>query len=96
LTWYREDANGFTFSVRVVPRGSRTEIVGLHDGALKIRVAAPPVDGAANDELVKFLARTLGVSRGAVTLVSGTNARHKTIRIADARAVTRAQLIKLS
>ena len=96
MTWYREEAGGLIFSVRVVPRASRTEIVGLHDGALKIRVAAPPVEGAANDELVKFLAKKFRVSRGAVTVVSGTSSRTKTIRIADASAGTRAQLSKLS
>lgn len=94
--WYREDADGFTFSVRVVPRASRSEIVGLHDGALKIRIAAPPVEGAANDELIRFLARKLGVSRGAVQLVSGTSSRNKTVRIDNASAATRAQLTKLS
>ena len=96
MTWYREDTAGVTFTVRVVPRASRSEIVGLHDGALKIRIAAPPVEGAANDELVRFLARKLGVSRGAVRLVSGTSSRNKTIRIANASAATRAQLTKLS
>ena len=95
MKWYREQAGGFIFSVRVVPRASRTEIVGLHDGALKIRLAAPPVEGAANDELVKFLAKKLKVSRGAVTLVSGMSSRNKTIRIADASAATRDQLSKL-
>jgi uncharacterized protein len=96
LTWYREDADGVTFSVRVVPRASRSEIVGLHDGALKIRVAAPPVEGAANDELVRFLAKQFGVPRSAVMLASGAHSRTKTIRIANAGAAARAELIKLS
>jgi len=96
LTWYREDSDGVTFSVRVVPRASRSEIVGLHDGALKIRIAAPPVEGAANNELVRFLAKKLSVPRSAVTLASEANSRSKTIRIANAGAAARAQLIKLS
>ena len=96
MTWYREDAEGFIFSVRVVPRASRNEIVGLHGGALKVRVAAPPVEGAANDELVKFLAKQLGVPRSAVMLVSGTSSRNKTIRVVKASAARLDQLIKLS
>ena len=96
MTWYREDVDGFTFPVRVVPRASRNEIVGLHNEALKVRVAAPPVEGAANDELVKFLAKQLGVPRGAVTLVSGTSSRNKTIRVAKTNATSLEQLIKLS
>ena len=82
--------------MRVVPRASRSEIVGLHDGALKIRIAAPPVEGAANNELVRFLAKKLSVPRSAVTLASEANSRSKTIRIANAGAAARAQLIKLS
>ena len=96
MTWYREDADGVTFPVRVVPRASRTEVVGLYDGALKIRVAAPPVEGAANQELVKFLARKFGVSRTAVTLISGANARNKLIRIANPGTAARQELTKLS
>ena len=96
MTWYREDSDGVTFSVRVMPRASRSEIVGFHDGALKIRVAAPPVEGAANTELVKFLAKQFRVPRSAVTLASGANSRSKTIRIAYAGAAARAQLIKVS
>ena len=67
--------------VRVVPRASRSEIVGEHDGALRVRLAAPPVDGAANEELVRLLARKLGVSRNAITITSGHSSRLKQLRI---------------
>ena len=95
MTWYREDSAGVTFAVRVVPRASRSELAGLHDGALRIRVAAPPVEGAANQELVSFLAKRFKVSKAAVTLVSGSNSRNKIIRIADPSATTRDELSKL-
>lgn len=71
------------FSVQVVPRASRSEIVGEHNGLLRIRLAAPPVDGAANDELRRLLAETLKVPRRSVQLVSGLGSRTKRIRIAD-------------
>ena len=96
VTWYREDSNGISFSVRVVPRASRNEIVGLHDGALRIRVAAPPVEGAANRELVKFLAKKLSLPRTSVTLVSGSNSKNKIIRLLNPKVTTRQQLIDLS
>lgn len=75
--------------VRVQPRASRTEVVGEHDGALKVRVAAPPVDGDANRELVRFLAKALGLASSQVRLVSGATGRSKTLEItgADAAAV---------
>ena len=57
-------------AVHVQPRAPRTEVVGRYGDALKIRVHAPPVDGAANAELVRFLAERLGVPRSAVTIVS--------------------------
>ena len=63
------------------PRAPRTEVVGRHGDAIKIKLAAPPVDGAANDALVRFLADALGVPRGAVTLVAGAAARSKVVRI---------------
>lgn len=68
-----------TLTVHVVPRAARTEVVGRHGDAVKIRLAAPPVDGAANDELVRFLAERLGVARRAVTLRAGTTVRRKTV-----------------
>ena len=67
--------------VRVIPRSSRSEIVGMHDGALKIRLCSPPVDGAANAELIKLLAKRCGVSRNDVTIVGGETARLKRIKI---------------
>lgn len=73
-----------TFAVRVIPRASTTAIAGEHEGALKIRIAAPPVDGAANAELVRFLAKTFKVPRRDVEIASGTNSKNKIIRIRDA------------
>jgi uncharacterized protein (TIGR00251 family) len=67
--------------VHVLARTGRTEIVGLHDGALKIRVAAPPVDGRATEAARVALASGLGVSAAAVTLVSGERSRLKCFRV---------------
>jgi uncharacterized protein len=76
-----EKNNALVFTVRVVPRASKSEIVGDYDGALKVRIASPPVDGAANAELVKFLSKTFGVSRSAVEILSGQSARTKQVKI---------------
>jgi uncharacterized protein (TIGR00251 family) len=75
-----------TFQVRVVPRASRSEIVGEHDGALRVRIAAPPVDGAANEELVRLLSRALGLSRSAIEISAGHASRLKTVRAAGGSA----------
>lgn len=69
------------FRVRVVPRAAKSEIVGTLDGALKIRLAAPPVEGAANRELVKFLARICRVPKGSVGIIGGRTSRSKRMRI---------------
>ena len=74
--------------VHVQPRAPRTGVVGAHGDAVKIRLAAPPVDGAANEELVRFLAERLGVRRSAVTIVKGMTARRKTVRVAGMTAAT--------
>jgi uncharacterized protein len=70
-----------TFRVRVQPRASRTEITGEHAGAVKLRIAAPPVDGKANEECRRFLAKLLGVSASSVEIVSGNSSRDKLIRV---------------
>ena len=69
------------FKVQVVPRSSRSEVVGEHNGALRVRIAAPPVYGAANEELIRILAKTFNVSRSAVKIVSGHSGKLKQIGI---------------
>jgi uncharacterized protein (TIGR00251 family) len=68
--------------IHVVPRARATDVAGRHGDALKIRLAAPPVDGAANDELIRFLAERLSVPRSAVTIAAGHTGRRKTVKIA--------------
>ena len=72
--------------VRVVPRAGRSEVAGLRDGAVVIRLAAAPVDGAANAELIDVLARALRVPKRDVTIVSGERSRNKRVRIAGMNA----------
>jgi len=76
-----EKGSCVTFDVRVVPRSSKSEIVGEHDGALKIKLKSPPVDGAANDELILLLSKELNVSRSAVEIISGQTSKTKRVRI---------------
>jgi uncharacterized protein len=73
--------DGVRLTLQVQPRASRTELAGLHGGALKIRIAAAPVDGAANLELLRFLAARLGVARSRLELVAGSGARRKVVRV---------------
>ena len=80
---FTETAQGITFTVRVVPRASRSEIAGEFDGALRVRLAAPPVDGAANRELIRVLAKELKVPQTAVDIVAGSASRRKIVRICD-------------
>ena len=68
-------------SVHVQPRASRSEIIGQHGAALKVRLQAPPVDGAANEALVHLLADSLGVPRGSVRVVAGVTSRTKTVEV---------------
>jgi len=72
--------------VHVVPRASRSAVVGVHDGCLKVTLDAPPVDGVANDALVALMAKLLGRPRRDVVLVRGQTSRRKTLAIAGVRA----------
>ncbi len=76
--WCRAAAEGVRIDLLVTPRASRSELAGLAADRLRVRVAAPPVDGAANEELVRFLAGALGVPRAAVEVVAGAAGRRKT------------------
>ena len=75
------EGRGELLDVRVVPRAGRSGITGVRDGVVHVRIAAPPVDGAANDELIETLARALRVSKRAVEIVSGATSRSKRVRI---------------
>lgn len=70
-----------TLSVRIQPRSSKNGIVVMEDGGLKIRLTAPPVDGAANEALVRFLADTFSVPKAQVDILSGHTAKNKIVRI---------------
>lgn len=75
-----------TFEVRVQPRAPRTEIVGTHGGAVKLRVKAAPIEGRANEECRRFLATLLDVPRGAVEILRGNSSRSKVVRVRNASA----------
>ena len=77
----RERAGAVRFSVRVQPRAARSGVAGVHGDALRIRLNAPPVDGAANEELVELLANRLGVARRDVSIVGGTTSRSKVVEV---------------
>ncbi len=79
--WLRAHGDGVRLQIKVVPRASRNEIGEALGDRLKLKIAAPPVDSAANEELVGFLAKRLGVSRGAVQLTHGQSSRSKTVVI---------------
>lgn len=83
---FKEEAGALTFSVRVVPRASKSGLAGEHGGALKVRVAAPPVEGAANEELTRLLAKTFGVAARDVEVVSGQASKTKRVRVRGAKA----------
>ena len=85
-----QEVNGrVRLGVHVQPRAARSEIAGVHGDALKIRLTSPPVEGAANDALVKFLAETFAVGRRAVRILAGEHSRSKIVEIEGitARAV---------
>ena len=87
-----ETGDALTFRVRVAPRASQTAAAGEHDGALKVRVAAPPSEGAANAELTRFLAKALGVPARAVEIVGGHASKTKLVRVVGARPADLARL----
>ena len=74
-------ADGVTFSVRLTPRASKNEIVGIQAGALRVRLTAPPVEGAANAALIEFIAERLKVRKSAISIVSGERSRNKIVRV---------------
>lgn len=79
--YLRIQPDGASVQIRVVPRASRNELGGVLGDRLKIKIAAPPVDSAANEELIAFLAKRLGLSRGAIRITQGQTSRNKTLLV---------------
>lgn len=97
MSWLRPDgAEAWVLSLHIQPGAKRTEVVGLHGAALKLRLAAPPVDGKANTALCAFLAECCGVPKAAVTVVSGHASRAKRVRIEGLCATGVARLAALA
>jgi len=89
MTWLNRAADGSVIlTLHIQPGAKKTEIAGLHGEALKIRLAAPPVDGKANAALIAFLAKACGVSKSSVELVSGDTSRAKRVRVSGADPAT--------
>jgi len=80
--------------VHVVPRAAASAVAGRHGDALKIRIAAPPAGGAANEELVRFLAELLQVPRSAIAITAGVSARRKTVSIAGLDSGTALRILE--
>ncbi|KPL28238.1 MAG: hypothetical protein AMJ72_04490 [Acidithiobacillales bacterium SM1_46] len=83
--WCRRDGPDLVLIVHLQPRASHDELAGIAGEALKIRIAAPPVDGKANDRLIIFLARVFDVPRSMVRLEHGASGRHKRVRVRSPR-----------
>lgn len=80
--WFRLGADGrITLTLHIQPGAKKTEFAGLHGDALKIRLSAPPVDGKANEALIKFVAETLKLPKSAVSLKSGQTSRRKVLEV---------------
>jgi uncharacterized protein (TIGR00251 family) len=82
----QDTKGGAILTVYIQPKASGTECVGIHGDALKIRIAAPPVDGAANDELIRFLAHRLSIPCASLRILSGARGRHKRVLAKGATA----------
>jgi uncharacterized protein (TIGR00251 family) len=79
--WYRWQGDDLVLRIRLQPRASADEIVGVRGGALKIRTTAPPIDGKANEHVARYLAKVFGVARSRVSLISGHAGRDKRLLI---------------
>lgn len=83
--WYRRDSDSITLTLHIQPGAKRSEVTGLHGDALKIRLAAPPIDGRANEALLRFIAERFDVPLRQVSLLRGEQSRHKMVRVTGSR-----------
>ncbi len=92
--WYRRDEESLSLTLHVQPGAKRTEISGLHGEALKIRLAAPPLEGRANEALLRFIADTFDVPLRQVELKQGGQSRHKVVVVAGSKVAPESLLIE--
>ena len=92
MLFVKEDMDGVIIKIKVQPRASKNQLAGIMDGALRVRLIAPPVDGEANEACIKFLAGVFKVPRQRVELVTGHAGRHKMVRIVG---ITGDEVLKL-
>ena len=90
--WLRQGDRQTTLTLHIQPGAKKTEVAGEHGDALKIRLAAPPVDGKANAALIAFVADRLGVAKSSVSLKSGQTSRRKVLEVTGAPADTKQRL----
>lgn len=83
--WHRDAEGAVLLALHVQPGAKRSEIAGLHGDALKVRLAAPPVEGRANDALLRFIAERFGVPLRNVELLRGAQSRHKVVKISGSK-----------
>ena len=83
--WYRRNGEVITLTLHVQPGAKRTDVAGLHGEALKIRLAAPPIEGRANEALLRFIAESFGVTLRQVELKQGGQSRHKVVVITGSK-----------
>lgn len=87
MSFYSWQGKSLIINCHLQPRASKDEFVGLHGQSLKIRIKAPPVDGKANDYLMKFLAKQFGVSKRSITIISGELSQEKRIKIDEPQRI---------
>jgi len=92
--WYRRDGDVLSLTLHVQPGAKRTELSGLHGEALKIRLAAPPIEGRANEALLRFIADTFGVTLRQVELKQGGQSRHKVVMVTGSKVAPESVLIQ--
>lgn len=83
--WYRRNGEVVTLTLHIQPGAKRTDVAGLHGEALKIRLAAPPIEGRANEALLKFIAESFGVPVRQVELKQGGQSRHKVVAVTGSK-----------
>lgn len=93
VSWAEDSGPGALLKVRAIPGAKKSEIVGEHGGRLKVRLNAPPVEGKANKELLRLLAKQLKLKKNQVSLHTGERSRDKIILLAGVRAEDAARIL---